>query len=152
METAQFFHFKGLTFFCFLFPPSSFSEAVAKWIEIIAVTFFIGYFQPLWGSSFLVVRLSVAPCKAGGKACCFSRTNHLGMYTCGRLKSRKAGLPVLKAEALRGREYLSRDKCLGQEWEGRGLPPVSWQGSQRGMAHGFSRQTECSSVPSPDTV
>lgn len=78
METAQFFHFKGLTFFCFLFPPSSFSEAVAKWIEIIAVTFFIGYFQPLWGSSFLVVRLSVAPCKAGGKACCFSRTNHLG--------------------------------------------------------------------------
>lgn len=60
----QFFHFR-VNILLFPFPSSSFSEAVAKWIEIIAVTFFIGCFQPLWGSNFLVVRLSVAPRKAG---------------------------------------------------------------------------------------
>lgn len=68
-------------------------------------------------------------------------------------QSRKAGLCVSKAEAQRGRGWLRRDKCLGQEWGAGGcLPLTSWQGPQKGMAPGFACKIIPSSAPQAGTV
>lgn len=55
---------------------------------------------------------------------------------CDRPKSRKSGFCVLKAEALRGRECLSRCKHHGQGWEG--FATCFLAGSPEGTAYGFT--------------